>query len=310
MRRREGLTTREILVPFELAGRTLPRGLQKWLGWPVGILLYLLLRAPRRGVAGNLETIGGGRYSPMQIRRLTLATFRHYGQYLLDYMMLPRLDSRLLASLIGKAEGEASLARALEEGNGAIVVTPHLGHWELGGALLSSHGFPVCVATAPEPDPRVRAFREAMRARIGVQSLTIETRDSGLSLLPLLAALRQNQVVALLADREPFGATAEVAFFGRPTPFPLGPAILGRLSGAPIVPVYVTLNKDWVYDALAHDPIRVRRSNDRDGDLREATQSLASRFEAEIARHPDQWYNFFDFWSGRRQTEGLSHKAF
>lgn len=308
MRRRERLTNREILAPFELAARLMPRRLQRWMGWPVGLLLYLLLPEPRAAVARNLATIGGGRYSAIEIRRLVLRTLRHYGQYLLDYMILPHLGDRGLGSLIVRIDGRERLTRALEEGRGAIIATPHLGHWELGGALLASQGYPICVATAPERDPRVRAVRESMRRRIGVRSVTIG-EEGGLSMVPLLAALRQNQVVALLADRVVSGASVEVPFFGRPTRFPAGPAILARASGAPIVPVYITLNKKWTYEAVAEEPFRVSRTRDRDADLRAATERLARRFEAEIARHPDQWYNFFEFWSAAEQPEASGHKT-
>lgn len=302
MRETRPLTRMGILAPFTVAGRVLPRRVQRWLGWPVASILLLLLSRQGRMVASNIEKIGRGRYSRREIRRLTLGTFRRYGQYLTDYMSLPFLGDAGLSSMIGAVSGEAGLVDALEAGKGAILVTAHIGHWELGGALLASHGFPVCIATAPEPDPLVLAIRESMRRRIGVRTITLSSGQGALSLVPLLAALRRNSVVALLADRETDGAIVEVPFFDRPTRFPLGPALLARASEAPIVPVSVTLNDKWTYDAVAEQPYRVRRTADRDRDLREATEHLARTFEAKIARHPDQWYNFFDFWQGARRV--------
>ncbi|MCZ6688232.1 MAG: lysophospholipid acyltransferase family protein [Planctomycetota bacterium] len=300
MRRGDHPTRRELLVPLEAAARLLPRRLQAWLGAPLAVLSLLFFPRSRKAIARNIEIVGGGKFSRGEIRRLTYRTFRHYGQYLLDYMLLPHMGRKELQAVIPRMEGEEELRRALQRGKGVVAVTAHLGNWEMGGALLASHGYPVSVATALEPDPGVLALREAIRRRIGVETLTLSDGAGAFSLVPLLAALRRNRIVALLADRSHSGATAWVPFFGRSTGFPLGPAILARASGAPIVPVFVTLGDDWIYDAVAEEPIWVDRTDERDADLRNATQRLAACFEAMIARHPDQWYNFFDIWQEER----------
>ena len=304
MRQAERLVRREFLAPLEVTSRVVPRRIQRWVGWPVAVGLLAVLREAREGVARNIATIGSGRYSSQDVRRLTVRTFHRYGQYLLDYLAIPHLGRRRLRSLIRRKEGADRLTDLLRLGEGAIVVTPHLGHWELGGALLASEGYPVTVVTAPERDPGVLRLREWMRRRMGIRTLTLLENDSGFSLLPVLGALRENRIVAMLVDRPRSGARMEVPFFGRSTPFPLGPAVLARASGAPLVPVFVTINEEWTYDTIAQPPIRVERSSDREQDLLAATTSLAQRFEVQIARHPDQWYNFFDFWPGGRTRVG------
>lgn len=309
MRRADPFTRRSLLVPLRLAARLSPRSLQKWAGWPIAYLSYLLLGGSRRAVRRNLDVVGGGTLSDGDRRRLAVRTFHHYGQYLLDYMILPSLRHQRVAWQVGRVEGEDSILAALEKGRGAILTAPHFGLWELGGAYLASRGHGLVVATAPEPDPKVRRIREAMREAMGVETITLDPADGAFGLIPLLAALRRNDLIALLGDRGDSAATTEVEFFGRPTPFPIGPALLGRASGAPIVPVFVTLMKEWTYEVAAEEGIRVARTADRRKDARDATQALARRFEARIARHPDQWYNFFEYWPGNRPVpQGQSHK--
>ncbi len=298
MRRADPLTRRSLLVPIRLVARLAPRQLQKWLGWPIAGLFYLLLGSSRRAVRRNLEVVGGGRLSKGERRRIARRTFHHYGQYLLDYMVLPDLRDQRVAWQISRVDGEYHIAVALESGHGAILTAPHFGLWELGGAYLASRGYGVHVTTAPEPDSRVRRIREETRQALGIETITLEPADGAFGPIPVLAALRQNRLVALLGDRSDSGATTEVQFFGRPTPFPIGPAALGRASGAPILPVFVTLKEDWTYEVSGEEGIRVARTGNRERDMQEATQKLARSFEDRIARHPDQWYNFFDFWPG------------
>ena len=302
MRRADPLTRRLLLVPLRLAARLAPRALQRWAGWPIAGLLYLLLRGPRRAVRRNLEVVGGGRLSEGDARRIARRPFHPYGQYLLDYMALPDLRDQKVAWQVSRVDGEDHIAAGLEAGRGAILTAPHFGLWELGGAYLASRGYGVHVMTALEPDSRVRRIREEMREALGIETITLEPADGAFGLIPLLAALRRNRLVALLGDRVESGATIQVDFFGQSTPFPIGPALLGRASGAPIVPVFVTLIKDWTYEVSAEKGIDVPRTGDRERDTREATQLLARCFETRIAGHPEQWYNFFDFWPGDRAS--------
>ena len=78
----------------------MPRRIQRWAGLPVALALFLLLREARLGVERNLERIAPGGRSPWVVRRLAFRTFRHYGQYLLDYMVLPYLGGEGLRSII------------------------------------------------------------------------------------------------------------------------------------------------------------------------------------------------------------------
>jgi KDO2-lipid IV(A) lauroyltransferase len=297
MRRPDPLTRRSLLLPFRFAARLAPRICQRWGSYHGALLAAFLMRRSRASVEGNLRIITGIR-SRNDLRRLATRAFRHYGQYLLDYMALPHLGREDPPWRVSLIEGGDLLEAAVRQNRGVVLVTPHLGHWELGGAFLAARGFEIAAATAPEPDPGILGLREAMRRRIGVRSLTLRAEDGAMGLLPLLGALREGRIVAMLADRSTIGSSTEVEFFGRRTPFPLGPALLGRASGAPVVPVYITICSDWSYKIAAENPIHVAQSSDRVRDLQEATQEVARRFQARIARHPDQWYNFFDFWPG------------
>lgn len=89
-----------------------------------------------------------------------------------------------------------------------------------------------------------------------------------------------------------------VDFFGKPAPFPTGPATLARATRAPIVPVFILAKPDRRHcDFFVEQPIEVAHTRDRKSDIGDATRRLAALYESFVARHPDQWFNFFDFWS-------------
>jgi KDO2-lipid IV(A) lauroyltransferase len=113
----------------------------------------------------------------------------------------------------------------------------------------------------------------------------------------MLRALRRRRMVGLVADvgiKNSGGV--RVAFFGRDTYFPAGPARLSRLSGAPIVFGCAIRTKKGTYDIVIGAPILPRQSVDERADMESMTQQVVDQLESLIRRHPDQWYMFRDMW--------------
>ncbi len=169
-----------------------------------------------------------------------------------------------------------------------FVLTAHLGNWELAGRLLADRfGRRVHVVVAPEIDPEVERF-----LRPPDDTLRFVSRRGPADVLGLVAALRRREIVAVQGDRAFGSQTQRVPFFGADASFPLGPFVLARASGAPIVPVFCVLTDDLRYRVELMTPIRVARDGEADGVAR-----WAGDLEAVVARHPEQWFNFFDAWS-------------
>jgi KDO2-lipid IV(A) lauroyltransferase len=287
------------LLGFFLGSILIPRFLQKFIAVPVGDLFYLLMRRTRRAVKRNLEVIGGERFSPQEISGLARRTFRNYGQYLLDYMVIDRITSSNKGKVIEGEVGEGYMAQALRKGRGAICVTPHLGNWEMGGLLLAFRGGTLNVLTLDEPDARTKAFRERFRHSKGIRELYIKGgAEDQFSTIELIKALRNNEIVAMLGDRENSPNTIDVEFFGRRTRFPMGVAILAMTTGAPVLPVFVVMEKDRKYRGIIEKPIYFdgSRRRERDRVIREGMEKIVRVFEDYIRRYPDQWYNFYSYW--------------
>ena len=287
------------LLGFFFISVLIPRSLQKFVTIAVGDLFYLLMRRTRRAVKSNLEVIGRGQFSPQEIARLARRTFRNYGQYLLDYMVIHRITSSNKGKVIGGEVGGEYMAQALRKGRGAICITPHLGNWEMGGLLLAFRGGTLNVLTLDAADDRTKAFRERFRHSQGIRELYIKGgEENPFSTIELVKVLRNNEIVAMLGDRENTPNTIDVDFFGRKTRFPMGVGLLAMMTGAPVLPVFVVMEANRKYRGIIEKPIYFdgSRRGERERVIREGVEKIARVFEDYIRRYPDQWYNFYSYW--------------
>jgi Kdo2-lipid IVA lauroyltransferase/acyltransferase len=261
-----------------------------------GGLFYLLLGEKRRAVRSNLRVVTGRD----DVETLVFSLFRTFGQNWCDVMLMMRLRGEKLQALIGRRSSGEPLDQALAAGNGAILVSPHLGNWELGGLGLADLGYKVNVLTFREPDENVNELREAVRNERGIRFIYVDRSDtSPLAIIEAVNALRRNEVLALLGDRDGSSHTIRIEFFGKPTDIPVGPAYLALASGAPVIPVFVPL-ENGKYSTLMDEAIYFRGGHGQHIEvIRSGMQRLVSYFERYIRQYPDHWYNFYDFWGNR-----------
>ena len=269
----------------------------RWLYPPVALfwggLFWLFLGRKRRAVRANLRVVTGRR----GVAWLVFSTFWKFGRNWCDVMLMMRLRGKRLQGLIGCRGDILPLDKALAKGNGAILVSPHLGNWELGGLGLADLGYRVNVLTFREPDEKINELREKVRRERGIGFIYVERNDSSpLAIIEAVNALRRNEVLALLGDRDGSSQTISLRFLGRDANIPTGAAYLSLASGAPVIPVFVPL-ENGKYSTLMGDAIYFQGGRGRRADvIREGMRRLVSIFEEHIRRYPDQWYNFFDFW--------------
>lgn len=293
---------------FQIAALLIPRSLHRAIARPVVRGLAIVLARIFGAVRRNLERVLVlPRDAPEARRRREVArrarrAFLNFGTYLYDYAWFAASPHERLRPLVrGAVAGAAALERALERGGGAIVVTGHMGFWDLGAAVLAERGYGVSVVALAGGDPRINRMRDQVRARRSIEILWTGASDSELALIAALRALRENRIVALLVDRPTGGALLDLPFLGRPAPFPVGAAALARAAGVPIFPAFVLLDERTLrYRAVIEPPIEVARTADRSADVRAGTEAVVRVLERYVRAYPEQWYNFYPYWG----TEG------
>jgi KDO2-lipid IV(A) lauroyltransferase len=281
------------LLLISLFTMLVPRRLYPPFAFLCGFIFYCCAASQRRGVRSNLRVVTGR----TNVERLVIATFYQYSCNWCDVMLMIRLKGARLQALIGRRSDPAPLERALAQGKGAILISPHLGNWELGGLGLADLGYAVTVMTFREPDEKVTEQRRRVREERGIGIIYVDRDDaSPLAIIEAVNALRRNQIVCLIGDRDGSSNTMNIPFFGHEVPLPVGAAHLSIATGAPVIPVFVVREGDR-YSTLMDEAIRFTgHRGDNPAVVREGMQQLAGVFERYIRRYPDQWYNFFDFW--------------
>src|SRR5262249_44109344 len=116
------------------------------------------------------------------------------------------------------------------------------------------------------------------------------------SVRELLATLRRNEVVGLITDRDVTGTGPVIDFFGAPTQFPDGAAVLSLRTGATILSAAAVARADGRFEAWFDPPLPLPPTGDAKRDVLELTRAVARRLEYHVANHPEQWTVFQRRW--------------
>ncbi|MFH0856207.1 MAG: lysophospholipid acyltransferase family protein [Candidatus Omnitrophota bacterium] len=243
----------------------------------------------RSRVAENLKIIFPQKTGP-EISVIRKQLFRNFAKYLVDFFRFHKLDMKYIKENI-HLRNMHYVDSALTFGQGVILVTAHLGNWELGGVVISMLGYPFITVALRHKSKEVDAFFNGQRQSRGVRVLPLGNAAKG-----CLKALRNNELLALVGDRDFVGKGMTVDFFGKPTIFPLGPAALSLQTKARIIPGFMLRNKDDSFDLVMDKPIEYTPTGDNEKDSREIIARCKEVFEDYIRRYPEQWYMFRRFW--------------
>lgn len=268
----------------------LPRPLGYALAVMVARLAYVFARKARARLERNLA-IALPELTPPQLHKLAWRNFRNHSKAYADLMRLPVARVEDLRALL-RIQGIEHLEAARARGRGVLVVSAHMGSWEVAAAIWSATVAPVSLfAEELEPQELYDWYR-CTRARLGISVLPLNR--SGLR--QVLQALDSQEMVVTAIDRDIMGTGITVDFFGRPARIPEGPAAIALRKGTPLLPVAVYRLPDDTFQAYGYPPIFAEPTGDRAADVRRVTGELVSRLEEMIRAHPDQWHVPHPIW--------------
>jgi len=244
----------------------------------------------REAVVGNLKVVLGDSVDDRKLEETAREVFKNFAKYLVDFFRFAKIDQNEIKRLV-KIEGLEHINSALEKGKGAVLLSAHIGNWELGGAALSLSGYPVNAVVLTHQNRKINDF--FTRQRMSGKMRPIEI---GASLKACYRVLKGNGLLALLGDRDFTKSGLAIEFFGKKALMPKGPALFGYREGAAIVPTFLVRQPDDSFRLFMEPPIFADLNEDEE----RAVPMLASRYiralESCIRQYPAQWYVFRGLW--------------
>jgi KDO2-lipid IV(A) lauroyltransferase len=269
--------------------RRLPLSFAYWVGLRCADVFCRRDRVGRANVESNLRRIYAYRgiaAGSEFLARMERKTYQFFGKYLVDFFRYSVASCEEIKDRVTIA-GWERFESAMERKRGVILVSAHLGNWELGGLVLSLRNYPLTTVYRPFGSPRLdRLFDDRRNAR-GFTTLPLGGAARGLT-----DALRRGETVALLADRDFSRQVEPAVFFGAPARLPRGPAVLAARTRACLVPTFLIRGVDDHYlleFTSVIDPVEVRG-------VAALQRRIIEAMEYVIGAHPHQWFIFDDFW--------------
>jgi KDO2-lipid IV(A) lauroyltransferase len=248
------------------------------------LLTWKFAHLMRENTLCNSRRLLGSAASQSDQLSLARSTIGHFYDFICDVGRSVGQSREQMLKRIEATEGHDNYLNARAAGKGAIVVTAHMGSFEVGIAALLEHDKCVHVVFRKDAYGRFERTRSALRQSLGVNEHCV---DDGLAVwMRLRDALTNDEVVLVQGDRVMPGQKGKrVAFMGGHMMLPTGPAKLALASGAPIVPIFSVRRDDGQIRLFVEEPIWVKSAEEVD----EAITKFAEILEQYLRRFPDQW---------------------
>lgn len=292
-----------------------------WLAYaPVRAALAVMGNLPRPAARAMGQAIAGGFYwghrrlIAVGRRNLELAfpdkpaverdailrrLYRHLGRQMAEFCLFPRWQQAELDRLMRTVGLEHYLA-ARAKGRGVLVLTAHLGAWELSSFGHSLAGYPMKFVIRPLDNEPLNSLVNAYRGQHGNQPIAKGDFARG-----LLQAMAQNETVGILLDQNTWPPQGVfVPFFGRAACTAVGPAKIAGRTGAAVVPGFTVWEEAEQRYVLRFEPeLELQRSGDEDADVTVNTARFTAVIERWVRRYPDQWLWVHRRWKTRPAGE-------
>ena len=268
--------------------------LARWLSPGVAIAMteiiarsqYYARAASRQIVLHNLRIISSDEKNEKVLRAAARNVFSNFGKSIYWFLRLPDMDTAELESRCDYGGLDKIVAELAAKG-GFIIAGPHVGPWEVAGALLSALGVRVHTVALDHPSRGVTDFFQERRKGTGIVSYPL-----GGSFSHLCDALRQGGCVALLIDRTYGRVRGSYPLFGLDSPLPMGHAALAVRCRVPIVTAACVFAPDGRFRFVFKGPYYADTGVGEEAAVENLHRRCREDMEEFIRSYPDQWFHF------------------
>ena len=274
----------------------LPVRVAGWLGRRLGDLAYAALPRRRRLATANVGQAFPS-LAPAARRRIARRSFQHLGMVFAEGCFVLRHPIERVAGQVS-VEGLEHLSAAVERHGRALVLTGHLGNWELLTLCPVLTGYPLTVVARALDSPSLAAWADRLRRAAGVE--VVDKREA---LRPVLEALRQGRLVGVLLDQNASRREGVfVPFFGRMASTSRAVAVLALRTSTPVVPAFTRRVGPGRHQITIQRALELPDTSDA-----QAIEGLTARctavIEEAVRASPEQWLWMHDRWKTRPPGE-------
>ena len=273
----------------------LPDDRVRGVGEALGRLWKGLFPDQRRTALENLAAAQPPVELPEPPDRWLDRVYRHLGTMIVETLvLLDRLPRRNVREFVD-VTGIGPLEEARRAGRGALIVSGHLGNWELGALTLAALGHPLASVARPFRNAPLEAFVRELRQSTGQTVLPMDG-----SARELLRWLKDGGVVAVLLDQNAGRRGTFVNYFGRPASTLAAPIALALRAGADVLPTFCTRVGDGLRYRLECAPaIRPPGTGDGERDAGLVLQAFVRELERRVRQIPEQWLWIHRRWKSK-----------
>jgi Kdo2-lipid IVA lauroyltransferase/acyltransferase len=261
-------------------------------------LVYPTLPGIRRLALDHLAIAFGDTLSAAAREDIARAAYRNAARCFVEVAkiddIVPCFDAYV------SMEGWEHLERFRAFGRTAIVVTGHVGNWELLAAYVARAGIPLAASARRIADPRLNKLVNDFRTRSGMRVILRNSPNSGFE---ILKTLKQRGVLALQIDQDIRVPSVSVPFFGRLARTPAAAALLAIRRNLPAVPVFAQRRPQGGHHFTVMPPIHPPKTGDLRRDILDLTSQFSRILEDHIRRNPTEW----NWWHRRWRRGPVPH---
>lgn len=226
-----------------------------------------------------------------RLKKCVKEVFVNFSYYLVDFFRHSRVNQGFIKKYV-KVSGENYIKHCLSENEGIILLTAHLGNYELGGAVISLIGYPPYVLALPHLNKRLDNFFNHQREITGVKII-----PTGAKVKECFSLLRKGKIVVFLGDRNYGEGGLKVEMFSKYTYFPRGAAFFSLRTKAYIIPAFFVRKNRKFYHLIFEKPIVYKDEFSSEAKTeREILEEYVPTLEKYIKKYPEQWYMFQKYW--------------
>ena len=230
-------------------------------------------------------------YSPVKSLLRLYTNYYKFGQTLIDRVVVM---SGIPNKFTFDFDGEENLHRMVAGKRGGLLLSAHIGNWEIAGHLLKRVAARINIVMFDGEHKQIKTYLESVTGERNVHIIVI--RNDLTHIYEISEALKNNELVCMHADRYLEGnKLLHTALLGSQAKFPMGPFVLGSKFEVPVSFVFAMKESPLHYHFFSTEPKTYEKGRHA-GAMQLMLNDFAIALEEKIHRYPEQWYNYYDFW--------------